>query len=367
MRFPGTKVYKKLLHCRSSVDEGVLILTEKVVISSREVADVSALPEQPQSLEPKLPSPIPLWAKISFSVLVLASPLLCVVAAIFRAALRNQTPRTKQAWTAYLSTLLIISGLLTSAATVIALSRVPTPMLGTTGLADLDERSEFPALPSAAVLGGSEVSQELKPLVMIVSPAVKPWIGESMASSSFGAGALLEANDDGYLIATARHVVGGSTRAMIATAAGIWAPAEVIAEHSTLDLSLIRIPRRSGKGHFVQPISNPKDGSRIFVIGHPQGLRYSLTTGIISREDGSVVQISARASPGNSGGPVYDEYGTLVAIVSSTMDKSSNPNAENLNFAVSAEALRRSAGWKFISGCEKYRQQFKVLKETSGQ
>ena len=102
------------------------------------------------------------------------------------------------------------------------------------------------------------------------------------------------------------------------------------------------------------------------MIGHPQGLRYSLTSGIVSREEGSVVQISAPVSPGNSGGPVYDEFGNLVAIVSSTMDKSSNPNAENLNFSVSADILHNPSGWVFTPGNEKYRDQFQILRGSTG-
>ena len=339
---------------------------EKVVISSKEIADVAATPERSQPLEPKLPPPIPLWVRIGFSVLVLALPLLCILTAILRLAMRNQPARTKHAWTAYLSTLLIISGILTSAAAVVTLSLAPAPVLGSSGLSDLDERTDFPTLPSASALAGAAVSQELKPLVIVVSPAMKTWFGENIASSSFGAGAMIEANSNGYLFVTARHVVGSSAHAMISTATGVWSSAEVVAHHRNVDLSLIWIPRHSGAAGFVQPIAQPQDGARIYVIGHPQGLRYSLTSGIISREEGSVVQISAPVSPGNSGGPVYDEFGSLVAIVSSTMDKSSNPNAENLNFAVSADILKKPAGWVFTPGNEKYRDEFQVLKETSG-
>jgi serine protease Do len=338
---------------------------EKVVISSKEIADVSPAPERSQMLEPKLPPPIPIWVRISFAVLVLVLPLLCVLSAILRLAMRNQPARTKHAWTAYLSTLLIISGILTSAAAVVTLSIAPAPVLGSSGLSDLDERTEFPALPSTTVLAGAAVSQELKPLVIVVSPAMKTWFGENIASSSFGAGAMIEANSNGYLFVTARHVVGSSRRAMISTATGVWSSAEVIANHRNVDLSLIWIPRHSGSAKFVQPIARPQDGARIYVIGHPQGLRYSLTSGIVSREEGSVVQISAPVSPGNSGGPVYDEFGNLVAIVSSTMDKSSNPNAENLNFSVSADILQKSSGWVFTPGNEKYGDQFQVLKETT--
>jgi hypothetical protein len=44
---------------------------------------------------------------------------------------------------------------------------------------------------------------------------------------------------------------------------------------------------------------------------------------------------------------VYDLQGNLLGVVSSTMDKSYQPNAENLNFAVTAQALLKESGWEF--------------------
>ena len=46
-------------------------------------------------------------------------------------------------------------------------------------------------------------------------------------------------------------------------------------------------------------------------------------------------------------GGVYDDQGNLVGIVSYTLDKSAQPNAENLNFAVAGKALLHEAGWEF--------------------
>jgi S1-C subfamily serine protease len=91
------------------------------------------------------------------------------------------------------------------------------------------------------------------------------------------------------------------------------------------------------------------EGENVFVIGHPEGLRFTLSTGIISRLHGSTIQISAPVSPGNSGGPVFDERGDLVGIVTSMVDKNGDPNAENLNFAVNATALEQDSGWDFSS------------------
>ena len=89
-------------------------------------------------------------------------------------------------------------------------------------------------------------------------------------------------------------------------------------------------------------------GKSIFVIGHPQRLFFSLSTGIIMRtHEDKMVQISAPVSPGNSGGPVYDDHGELLGVVSRKVDRRFSPNAENLNFAVRADALLDEAPWGF--------------------
>jgi hypothetical protein len=74
--------------------------------------------------------------------------------------------------------------------------------------------------------------------------------------------------------------------------------------------------------------------------------------------ENSTLQISAPVSPGNSGGPVYDQQGNLLGVVSSTLDKSYQPNAENLNFAVSAQALLREGDWEFSKDGKEYLQDY---------
>lgn len=345
---------------------------DKIVISPSEITEIKEGPDLPARIEPKLPPAIPWWARLSVGILVLCLPLLCLVTIILRVAFRGQAPRIRYAWTAFLSTLLIISGFLTSAASVVLFSvgnLVQAPIAGN-GLAGLDERTDFPALPSSKDLNGSDAAQELKPLVAVISPTAQTYFSKrEMLSNSFGAGLLLEANEKGYLFATARHVIslGNWTlkdkhRALLSLADGVWSDAEVIARHTNLDLVLLWIPRRSGSADFAQPIAAPKEGENIFVIGHPEGLRYTLSTGIVSRMENSTLQISAPISPGNSGGPVYDQQGNLLGIVSSTLDKSYQPNAENLNFAVTAQAFLKEGGWEFAKdGRERLQEYLKAM------
>jgi S1-C subfamily serine protease len=328
---------------------------DKIVISPNEITEIKEVLNQPAHIEPKLPPAIPWWARISVGILALCLPLLCLIAIILRVAFRGQAPRIRYAWASFLSTLLIISGFLTSAAAVVGLSLGPVPAIVATGLSELDERTDFPTLPAAKDLSGADASSELKPLVAVISPTAQSFFSKrEVLSNSFGAGMLLEANQQGYLFATARHVVGMGAwtlkdrhRAMLSLSSGVWAGAEVVARHTSLDLVLLWVPRHSGSADFMQPIATPKEGESIFVIGHPEGLKYTLSTGIISRMENSTLQISAPVGPGNSGGPVYDQQGNLLGVVSSTLDKSYQPNAENLNFAVSAQAFLKENGWEF--------------------
>lgn len=70
------------------------------------------------------------------------------------------------------------------------------------------------------------------------------------------------------------------------------------------------------------------------------GDEIKLTTGIISSRTGfqgdvSLYQISAPIQPGNSGGPLFDDYGNVIGIVSAKHN-----NAENVSYAIKASYLR---------------------------
>jgi S1-C subfamily serine protease len=342
---------------------------DKIVVSASEIGEIKdeILAETPAPPQPKLQPAVPWWAKLALAPFVLLLPVLCLFTIILRVALRSQPPRVTHAWTAYLSTLLIISGFLTSAIAVVTFSLSPIPAIVSSGLAELDERTEYPALPAKSALSGADAAIQLKSLVAVISPAAKSLFGKrEVLSNEFGAGMLLQANSSGFLFGTARHVIGTGNwdlrkdvpRALVSMSSGVWAGADVIARHTTLDLVLVWLPRHSGQADFVQPITTANEGESIIVIGHPEGLKFTMSTGIVSRMEYSVLQISAPVSPGNSGGPVYDQQGNLVGVVNSTMDKSIRPNAENLNFAVSAQALLREAGWEFVQGGRERWEQF---------
>ncbi len=348
---------------------------EKIVIGADEVAQATVPTDEPANLIAKLPPPIPWWARVCLSPLVLVLPILCVVTILLRVAMRGLPPRSRYAWVSLFSTMLAISGLLTSVAAVLAISLAPTPSVTSQGLSELDSRTGFPLLPSARDFTAEEVSEELKPLVTVITPTLRNWFSHVEGpSAGLGAGVLLQANTEGFLIATARHVVdgGGGTangqHALVASASGTWATAEVVARHQSLDMALLWLPRRSGSTSFTLPVIQSKelrDGEAVFVIGHPQGLRFTLSTGIISRKDGDLLQISAPVSPGNSGGPLFNSRGQLAGIVILMVDKHQSPNAENLNFAVRADALLDISGWGFSGEGRRHLETFEQSQHSA--
>ena len=127
------------------------------------------------------------------------------------------------------------------------------------------------------------------------------------------------------------------------------AHATIVGLHRTLDLALLWVLRERAQAGYVQPIRRFKTvevGEQIFVIGHPVGLEFSISGGLVAQTRGpNLIQISAPVSPGNSGGPVYDTHGQLIAVVQSVIDKTKSPNAENLNFAVRADDLLNADAW----------------------
>ncbi|NYF78066.1 S1C family serine protease [Granulicella arctica] len=352
--------------------------TQKVIVSGYEASQVPEATTTPGSSPqptPRLSPAIPWWARIGLSLVALCFPLLCLITLVLRIAFRAETPRIKYAWTSFLNTLLMVSGLLTLVAGSFVFFLAPVPVITGSGLTDLDERDSFPALPSATSLTSVDASRLLKPLVIVVSPAAtRLWTNAEVPSNSFGAGELLHADKDGYLFVTARHVAQlpqsgfglKPSHVLISTQEGTWGTADIIATADSLDLALLWLPRHTGSLTFTQPLTTISDGAAVFVIGHPEGLRYTLSTGIVSGFHDQSIQISAAISPGNSGGPVYDDHGNLAGIVSSKFDHNQDANAENLSFAVKPAALLTPDVWHFSKGGRVHLQHYvDALKSSS--
>jgi S1-C subfamily serine protease len=230
----------------------------------------------------------------------------------------------------------------------------------TTGLVTLDRRDAFPKVPSEKDLSPRELAGLLDGMVFVVSPG-PPAVSrpKGFPGPSYGAGVLVAAGYGGYVIATARHVIDGEKwkttsklqkQVTVRSAEGDVATGTVLGRHNDLDLALLWVRRGTNGVDFWQPVKRSEEvavGEPVFAFGHPAGLLFSFTSGLVSgKREGRQIQISAPISPGSSGGPLYDSRGRLLGVVSWSFDKSREPNAENLNFAVPVEDLLKPDQWR---------------------
>ena len=111
------------------------------------------------------------------------------------------------------------------------------------------------------------------------------------------------------------------------------------------DLCILKVDYQPKKWIDLE-LKNPIPGQRIYVIGHPIDLDYSITQGIVSGiriqnpnlPFKKVIQIDASISPGNSGGPVLNEEGKAIGI---TTYMYTYDHSQNLNFALSSDYITR--------------------------
>jgi S1-C subfamily serine protease len=140
---------------------------------------------------------------------------------------------------------------------------------------------------------------------------------------------------------TNRHVVTTNTEVTIRFGNGSSATAHVDETGKDVDLAILKVP--TSLVQKVIPMSSSSRlrlGQEIILIGSPFGvLQNSVTRGIVSAlrvNDGvSLVQTDAAANPGNSGGPMLDRAGNVVAVT--TM---SYKGAQGVNFAVAIDHAR---------------------------
>jgi len=124
---------------------------------------------------------------------------------------------------------------------------------------------------------------------------------------------------NGSLVATNAHVVGYYRKVKIKLRQGEEFQCHVLRAFKEDDLAFVYVKEKKG---IVQPLrasGTLRVGQTVMAIGNPLGLEYSLTRGIISGLNQVVlgrklIQTDASISPGNSGGPLYDEFGSVVGV-----------------------------------------------------
>ncbi len=164
-------------------------------------------------------------------------------------------------------------------------------------------------------------------------------------TTPYGSGSGFVIND---LIITNSHVVGGLKEVLISTKTLPKSIGTVVYDDPAYDLAFIHSPiPLICKTPLILSKQVVHDGDNVIAIGHPYGLNYSTTEGIVSkasRLQGAVeyIQFDAAINPGNSGGPLLNEHTEVIGVNTFIIQ-----NSNNLGFALPSylldEALREFA------------------------
>ena len=138
---------------------------------------------------------------------------------------------------------------------------------------------------------------------------------------------------EGYII-TNSHVVSGLKEVVISAKNLPRTKAHVSYDDPSYDLAFIKAPDFEISHDLKLTESAVADGDYCIAIGHPYGLNYSTTEGIVSkasRLQGELeyIKIDAAINPGNSGGPLINEAGEVTGVNTFIIQ-----NSQNLGFAL---------------------------------
>jgi len=212
-----------------------------------------------------------------------------------------------------------------------------------------------------------DVFRRVRPTVVVIATRQKELAPEGRRGfvdmQGLGSGVLI--SETGQVL-TAAHVVQTAEQIVVSFSESVIVPARVVASSLASDVALLQletvppglVAARLGDSNRIEV------GDSVFVVGHPFGLDYTLTTGVLSarrrpkKTTGTmtlheVFQTDAAVNQGNSGGPMFNMQGEVVGIVSALVSKSGG--FEGLGFATPSNVARQllldqKAAWTGVDG-----------------
>jgi S1-C subfamily serine protease len=167
-------------------------------------------------------------------------------------------------------------------------------------------------------------------LITAVDASGKKWLGSGVIIRSDG------------LIATNFHVINGAVSARVQLRNGdIYDEVTILDDDERKDIALVKIKAVNLPTLLLADSDDLKVGNTIFALGAPLGLEGSISQGLVSGirpakeisgqlEGFRVIQFTAPISHGNSGGPLLDERGNVVGLVSAYLPKCESGNSSQL-------------------------------------
>lgn len=172
---------------------------------------------------------------------------------------------------------------------------------------------------------------------------------------AIGSGVIVD--PEGYIVTNAHVVKGAQKIEVILPSAGAAAvppdvdkrgqyyQARVVGVSNQIDLAVLKIDAHELPAIPIRGSVVPKQGEMVFAFGSPEGLRNTVTMGVISSvarqpdPDSPLVYIQTDTpiNPGNSGGPLVNSDGSLIGI--NTFMLSTSGGNQGLGFAIPAGEL----------------------------
>lgn len=216
------------------------------------------------------------------------------------------------------------------------------------------------ATASASGSGVTDLYHQIRDSVVTVTTAESSADGETFEAT--GSGVLV--SDDGLII-TAAHVVLVAEEISVRLRTGETARAEVVASVPGADLALLKlaeVPKQLTPATLADS-DKSQLGERVLVVGAPLGVEQTLSIGYLTGRRratvllnglavGELFQTDADINSGNSGGPMFNEAGQVVGIVSHSLVPG---DGIGLNFLITSNTARRflfdrPTAWTGIEG-----------------
>ena len=223
---------------------------------------------------------------------------------------------------------------------------------GQLNISDEQTRPEQTARPvqSGQVLTGAEIYSlgQLQAVGVTTEVTSTNYFGIQSTSPVTGSGFIV--TEDGYIV-TNYHVIAQAQKSRLTVSVflsnGEKYDARIVGFEEANDLAVLKIEATGLSAATLGNSDNLAVGEEIFAIGNPLGeLSFSLFSGRVSalnrdiqtKDDATglvtsnnMFQVDAAVNQGNSGGPVYNDRGVVVGIVTA---KYMNVGVEGLGFAI---------------------------------
>ncbi|HNQ34996.1 MAG TPA: trypsin-like peptidase domain-containing protein [bacterium] len=135
------------------------------------------------------------------------------------------------------------------------------------------------------------------------------------------------------LVVTNLHVVYGAEPGRITVLGGNrqFSVRDIYLDSSGIDIAVLTTIENSNYFLPLESAANPEIGEEVYTIGNPIGFPLTFSNGLVSgiRNQEQYIQTTAPVSQGSSGGPLINQQGRVIGIITGTFQ-----GTQNLNFAV---------------------------------